>query len=193
MNNQPNTLKNSTVNNSLKEHTKFKYVARVVGKIGKDGEVKVEPIDDLPFLLQRGMFVYLNPPKMVGLRSAQVVQVREVGDAFGVRFEGCSNSTQAFDLVGRFCLVACDELHDLDEEDDPSLLVGANVIDCRLGDLGQVCDVTVNSMQALLFVGTLEYPDKYMIPLVDEYVSDYDENANIIYTKITDELANLNK
>ncbi len=174
----------------------YKNIARVVGKIGQEGEVKVEPIDNLPFLLKEGMLVYLNPPKMVGIRSAKVVRVREVGDAFGVCFEGCTTSSQAFDLVGRLCLVSCDscdELEDLAYEDDPSLLVGANVIDCRLGDLGQVCDMLSNPMQTLLLVGDLEYPDKYMIPLVDEYISDYDETTNTIYTKITDDLANLNK
>lgn len=173
-----------------REHRAFRNVARVVGKIGKEGEVKVEPIDNLPFLLDQGMLVYLNPPKMTGIRSAVVKQVREVGEAFGVVFEGCDDSAQAFDLVGRLCLVACDDLGDLGDEDDPQQLVGAKVVDSRLGDLGRINDVLVNPMQALLVVGTEEQADRYLIPLVEEYVRDFDGTS--VRTQIPDDLANLN-
>ncbi len=178
------------ISNTPAKRGSYKNVARVVGKIGKQGEVKVEPIDNLPFLLEEGMPVHLNPPKMTGLRHTKVAQVREVGDAYGVVFEGCDDAAKAFDLVGRLCLVSCDDLGELEAEDDPMQLVGLTVLDSRLGELGQITDVVVNPMQALLVVGDSDQPDRYLIPLVDEYVRDFDGEQ--VYTSIPDDLATLN-
>lgn len=174
-----------------KSNSSYKNVARVTGHFGKAGEVKVEPIDGLPFLLAEGMLVYLTPPKMTGLRSARVQSVREVGNAYGVKFEGCDTLEKAYDLEGRLCLVACDDIGDYLEEEDLSFLIGLPVEDVRLGMLGEVTDVMENPLQALLIIGNEEKPDRYLIPYVEQYVVGVYEDC--IETEIPDDLANLNE
>ena len=169
----------------------YKNVARVTGRFGKAGEVKVEPIDGLPFLLSEGMLVYLTPPKMTGLRSARVVSIRAVGDAYGVKFEGCDSLEKAFDLEGRLCLVDCADIEDYLEEEDFTFLIGMPVEDVRLGFLGDVTEIMENPLQALLIIGNEENPERYLIPFVEEFVVSVGEDR--IETEIPDDLANLNE
>ena len=79
-------------------HHIYRNVARVTGKIGKEGEVRVEPIGGLLFLLRKGMPVHLTPPPLEGLRCSVVDSVREHGDAWAVKFAGCDSSEDAFEI-----------------------------------------------------------------------------------------------
>ena len=162
-----------------RRQSRYRNVARVVGKIGKAGEVKVEPLDDLPFLLAPGMEVHLTPPRLTGLRSAVVERVAEMGEGWAVKFAGCDDSAAAFELVGRLCLVACDELPELEPELDPGQLVGLAVVDEELGALGEVDDVLVNPAQITLVVTDGEGREA-LIPFVDEFVRGFDGEDTLI-------------
>lgn len=179
----------------------YRNVARVVGKIGKEGEVKVDTIDGLPFLLHQGMRVHFTPPRLTGIRSAVVQSVREVGDSWGVRLQGVDTVEQAFELQGRLCLVSTEDIEELADWDDPMLLVGLPVRDLRLGSLGEVTDVLVTSQQITLVVGTEQKPDRYLIPFVDEFIIEMEEDEESgesddqgqIVVEIPDSLASLNE
>ncbi len=196
----------------------YRNVARVVGKIGKAGEVKVEPIDNLPFLLREGMEVYLTPPELTGIRSSVIESVGESGDAFTVKFADSNSSETAFSLVGRTCLVCEADLDEIPIEDDPSVLIGMSVEDAERGYLGDVTDLIVTPEQITLIINARDVEDEqgnkashenseppeetgedassvdsyqYMIPFVDEFIEDVDEET--IYVSIPDSLANLNR
>lgn len=169
----------------------YKNVARVVGKIGKNGEVKVVPIDDLPFLLHEGTQVFLSPPRIQGVRWARVQSVNEIGDGWCVKFEGIDSAADAFALEGRLCLVARADLAQLEEYDNFDSIIGSQVIDEQLGRLGLVTDVLTNPMQATLVVGDDTQPERYLIPYVDEFV--LDETDDAIFVRIPQSLASLNK
>lgn len=162
----------------------YRNVARVTGKVGKAGEVKVEPIDELPFLLEPGMEVHLTPPRLTGLRSAAVERVSEMGEGWAVKFAGCDDSTAAFELVGRLCLVAIDDLPELEPELDPGQLLGLAVVDEELGALGEVVDVLVNPEQLTLVVAAAGDGDagarEVLIPFVDEFVRDIDDESLVV-------------
>lgn len=154
---------------TIRRHA-YRNVARVAGKTGKTGEVRVVSLDGLPFLLEEGMTVHLTPPPLEGIRRSVVEGVRELGDGWAVRFADVRSSEEAFALVGRLCLVSEDELPELEPEDDPSLLLGLPVIDVRAGALGEVTDILVGPEQLTLVIGDGEEPERYMIPFVDEFV-----------------------
>ena len=153
----------------------YRNVARVTGKTGKQGEVRVEPIDGLPFLLREGLLVHLTPPPLEGIRSSVVEGVREMGDGWAVKFADARSSEDAFSLVGRLCLVAEADLPALEPEDDPWMLVGLQVVDEEAGALGEVTDLLMSSEQITLVVGDAEEPDRYLIPFVEEFVTGFDD------------------
>ncbi|MGI6217371.1 MAG: ribosome maturation factor RimM [Coriobacteriales bacterium] len=168
----------------------YRNVARVVGKIGKSGEVKVETIDGLPFLLQEGMDVFLTPPPLEGIRHSKIESIREIGDAWAVKFEDSNDSATAFELVGKLCLAPEEELGEIDEFDDPSVLVGMQVRDLQLGNLGKVTDVLTSSEQLTLEVGDDEVGDRYLIPYVDEFIDSIEDDEIVV--SIPKSLAELN-
>ncbi len=147
--------------NCSKNH-RYRNVARVLGKVGQKGEVKVEAIDGLPFLLQPQIQVYLTPPPLDGIRSSIVESVRELGNAWAVKFKDSNNSSDAFELKGRLCLVAeedlpkedlAEDLADfLEKEINYTDLIGLEVVDEKLGYLGKVVDLIESSAQVALVV-----------------------------------------
>lgn len=154
----------------MARNNEYRNVARVAAKVGKAGEVKVEPIDDLPFLLLEGMEVHLTPPPLEGIRTSTVERIREQGDGWAVKFADSNSPADAFDLVGRLCLVAVDDLPEFEEPFDPRELVGLAVHDEEAGDLGTVTDVLVSSEQVTLVVGDGER--ETLIPYVEEFVTE---------------------
>ncbi len=169
----------------------YRNVARVTGKIGKSGEVKVMSLDGLPFLLSEGVEVHLTPPPLDGIRTAVVESCREIGDGWAVKFSGCDTAADAFDLKGRLCLVSAEDLPEIDEEPDPADLVGLPVVDEELGDLGRIADVLTTSEQMILVVTDREGAHEIMIPAVDEFVRSFDEEGTI-FVSIPESLLHLN-
>lgn len=138
--------------------------------------MRVDTIDGLPFLLREGMRVHLTPPPLEGIRSSVVEHVREHGDAWAVKFADSNTGEDAFTLVGRLCLVSEEDLPELEPEDDPSVLIGMQVVDEEAGDLGAVTDVLASSEQLTLVIGDEEDPERYMIPFVDEFIRSIGED-----------------
>ncbi len=134
----------------------YRNVAKVVGKVGKNGEVKVDTIDGLPFVLREGMEVHLTPPPLDGIRASRVAWVREMGDGWAVKFEDSNSPAAAFDLVGRLCLVSEEHLEDVEFPPDLQSMCGFIVVDRKYGELGMVVEVLDNPEQATLVVSTKE-------------------------------------
>lgn len=174
----------------MARNNEYRNVARVVAKVGKAGEVKVETIDDLPFLLDEGMEVHLTPPPLHGIRTSTVERIREQGDGWAVKFADSKEAADAFGLVGRLCLVAVADLPDFDEPFDPLELVGLMVVDERFGELGEVVDVLVSPEQITLVVGSGDTGD-VLVPYVEEFVLDATDDPIIV--RIPEGLLNLNR
>ena len=176
----------------MARNNEYRNVARVAAKVGKAGEVKVEPIDDLPFLLLEGMEVHLMPPPLEGIRSSVVERIREQGDGWAVKFADSNSPADAFDLIGRLCLVAVEDLPEFEEPFDPFELVGLEVTDEQAGPLGTVGDVLVSSEQITLVVrdGEGDGDREVLIPYVEEFVTDVTDDA--IITAVPEGILNLN-
>lgn len=170
-------------------HHAYRNIARIAGKTGKEGEVRVEPIDGLPFLLRKGMLVHLTPPPLTGIRSSVVEGVREHGDAWAVKFADSKTSEDAFSLEGRLCLVSEDDLPELEPEDDPSMLIGMRVVDGAAGELGEVTGILASSEQLTLVIGDENDPERHMVPFVEEFVVSIGED--LIETQVPESLLDL--
>lgn len=119
----------------------YRNVARVVKTHGRFGEVLVEPLQGLPFVVREGLSVALTPPGLKRDRFCRVEHLTPLVDGALVSFSGIETLGSAERIVGCYLLVA---------ESDVSLgaldiayseLIGRSVHDGRHGDLGVITEV----------------------------------------------------
>lgn len=140
----------------------------------------------LPLLLFEGMEVALVPPVLDAPRNVTVesLQSRNEEEAV-VFFKEVKDANIAEMLVGCHCLVrraeVADELAEL-EADLPSW-EGWQVHDAVVGFVGEVAEIEDRPMQPLLVVVREDGSDA-LIPLVEEFIVDIDEDARRINMKL---------
>ena len=160
----------------------YRSIARIVKTHGRKGEVVAVPADGLPPLLEEGLTVAVVPPALKGRRSLVVREASGTGAGQLVSFEGVDDYADLVEYVGRYLLVARE---DVDEEllgEAVPDIDGFRVEDAAFGDLGEIVEVLENAFQATLVV---EGPHgEVMIPFVDEFIEDIDEEAGIVFTRI---------
>lgn len=150
-------------------HTRYRAIARVTKAHGRRGEVVTVPVHGLPPLLHDGLEVSIVPPALKGPRSRVVNSVS--GDEGGmlVSLSGVDDLNSAERLVGRTLLAPWDDLPDGFELHDADALVGREVHDVRLGDLGHVTEVMRGPAND---VWVVEGPHgEVLLPVIDEVVS----------------------
>lgn len=168
-------------------------VAELVATQGLKGRLVARSVRDLPFLLEEGMPVHFVPPTLDAPRQARVVSVQHLGGYdYLVEFDAVSNRDAAESLAGSHCLVDREFL----PPDFEELLrgvqgaVGFSVHDEAIGLVGQVVGVREMPMQDLLVVA--REGEEVLIPFVDEFVLDIDEDARIVRMSLPAGLVELN-
>lgn len=150
------------------------------------GGFVVQCTTGLSFFLEPGMELFFVPPRIDCPRSARIVEVENVRDMTAtVTFDSFENMQQMLDLVGSHCLL--DERLLTPEVLDAAGIrfVGMAVVDEALGKLGTVVDIIANPGQNLLIVDCPSYgKSDVMIPCVDEFIVDVDEEEGVIRTSI---------
>lgn len=147
----------------------------------------------LPFLLHEGMSVALVPPVLDAPRNVVVesVQMRNDAEAL-VFFEEVTTAEVADALVGCHCLARRDEV-DLGEFEDMNDLPsweGWQVFDAREGFVGTVSGIDERPYQPLLVVAREGRADA-LIPLVEDFLVNVDEEARRIDMKLASGLLDL--
>ncbi len=169
----------------------FTRAAFIVSARHLNGSVVCKAADALPFLLREGQTVHFVPPTLRGPRSARVVSISEMpSNAWEVSFEGVDNIDVAESLAGSYCLVAENELPEVHPEDDAVVLQGYAVHDTVHGSLGVVEAVLVNPAQSTLEIQGSN--GQVLVPFVDEFVVQVDEESRTIQTSIPASLLTLN-
>ncbi|MDO4400476.1 MAG: hypothetical protein Q4D27_05960 [Coriobacteriia bacterium] len=160
---------------------KYLNVAQITKARKRQGRLVVQPCDGLPFLLEEGMTAHVVPPSLDVPRTVTIREAHEGEDCI-VAFQGVEEYAQLVEYVGRYLLVA-------EEDIDESLLpeaapdvAGFAVEDATHGELGEVVEILENAYQATLVVDGAH--GEVMIPLVDEFLADIDFEARRIYTRV---------
>ena len=147
----------------------------------------------LSFFLEPGMELFFVPPRIDCPRSARIVSVDNVRDmTASVMFDSFENMQQMLDLVGAHCLI--DESLMTSEVLDAAgiRLVGMSVVDDVFGELGTVTDIIANPGQTLLVVDCPSHgKSDVMIPCVEEFILDIDDDEGVIRTSIPSGLLEL--
>lgn len=133
----------------------------------------------LPFLLEEGMEVAFVPPVLDVPRRATVRAIEEHGGELLVFFEGIDDRSTAEALAGCHCLVRRADLPEGALAAGSRGLVGWAVRDEGAGFSGTVSDVVDNPGQTLLEL-TGDDGAVVLVPLVDEFVAGFDEDARTI-------------
>lgn len=169
----------------------FTRAAYVLQTRNLNGGVICKAADTLPFLLEQDQQVFFVPPTLRGPRTARVASVTFLRkDAWEVTFDEIDTPEQAEAIVGSYCLVPTSELPDITVEDTPAVLVGFAVEDTSFGVLGTVEEILENPAQfTLSVVGNEGY---VLIPFVDEFIKDVNEEEGIITTSVPRALVDLN-
>lgn len=165
-------------------------VARIAKTRNLEGSLVLQAVDGLPFLLAPHMKVRFVPPTLRGPFGGAVDEVREFREgSFEVSFDTVHDVRTAEKLVGSYCLVRKADLPDIDRLEEPATLVGWQVVDDAWGDLGTVAGVDEGSLQARLVVHG--EAGEVLIPVVDAFVSDFEEDARTIFVHIPQGLLDL--
>lgn len=158
----------------------YRSIARIVKTHGRKGEVVAVPADGLPPLLEEGLTVAVVPPALKGRRSLAVREASGTGAGQLVSFEGVSDIGAAQKLVGKHLLAAVDDLPDDFARMDLTQIVGREVMDTRLGLIGEVTEVLVGPTQD---VYVIEGPfGEVMVPAVDAFIADVPTEGAIVCT-----------
>ena len=160
---------------------KFLNAAQITKARKRQGRLVVQPCGGLPFLLQEGQTCHVVPPSLDVPRTVVLREALE-GEDCVVSFEGIDDYSQLVEYVGRYLLVAREDIDgDLLPDEAPDV-VGFRVDDEVHGDLGEVVELLENAFQATLVV---EGPHgEVLIPLVDEFIADIDFDAQVLYTRV---------
>ena len=157
---------------------RYRSIARVEKTHGRQGEIVAVDVNGLGTYLRPGMWVWAVPPRLKGPRSFVVGRVRGNGHGWLVSLVGVDSITHASRLVGRTLLVAVDELPDDFELHDARELVGRQVRDLLLGEIGHISEVTLGvANDAWTIEGET---GTFVIPVVGEYVLGIDNEGELV-------------
>ncbi len=156
------------------------------------GGLIARSVKGLPFLLSPGSRVAFVPPQHDAPRFALVESVKKEGhDSYFITFEGVDSIDVAELLAGCHCLmrredVPVEVLLCKDHE-----LIGYVVCDVRSDFTGRIADVLENPGQTLISVICEKTNKEILIPFVDAFVVDFDEEACCVKVALPEGLLNL--
>ena len=157
----------------------------------KDGRFAVHGSAGLPFMLDIGDEVALVPPRIDLPRTAEVSEIRELGNGkFEVRFASIEGDV-ARGLEGMHCLLRRDLIDDELFEGASAAWDGWRVIDAQDGYIGDVCGFVDNPAQSLLEIDIDGREDPVLVPVVDEIITDVDVDAQTVYVALPKGLLDL--
>ncbi len=147
------------------------------------GGLVARSVAGLPFLLSSGLHVYFVPPQLDVPREGTVVEVKEEPKGTVVFFDSITSGDDAEALVGCYCLALREDLPDDILELAQDGIEGFLVVDSNLGSIGTALSINEMPGQNLLEVAR-EDASSVLIPIVDEFIDDIDEDAQTIFVSI---------
>ena len=167
-------------------------VAQLVSSQGLKGRCIAHSVQGLPFFLEKGMKVHFVPPTLEGPRCATVSSIEYHSNRdYVVSFKGISDRDTAQRLAGSYCLVKRSDLPENFEDmtDYGWEILGFSVEDETFGTLGEIEQVDEMPTQDLLYV---QGPfGQVLIPYVEEFILEVDEENKVMHTRIPSGLLSL--
>lgn len=157
---------------------RYLRIAQITKARKNKGRLVVRPVDGLPFLLSRGLTLYIVPPSPTIDCTVTVSDIIEQGDQYVVAFADIDKTTQLAEYEGRYCLAL---RADLDQEAlnrSGFTLTGYALEDVTLGRIGRISQVEQLPGQVMLtVVGRF---GEVLVPLAADLIVDVDHTAEIL-------------
>ncbi len=167
-------------------------VAVLTKKKNVKGRFVARKTAGLFFLPEAGTEVAFVPPKLDVPRRAIVNACHEIDDkSFEISFTGIESASLADELIGMHCLVNRSLIEPSNFVHNVSSWLGFVVEDKKLGPLGVLNDVLDNPTQSLLVVNRADDKGEVLIPFVEEFIFDIDEQAKTITVSVPQGLLDL--
>jgi len=147
-------------------------LGQIVGAHGLRGQLKVEPLTDFFERFAKGTVITIQ-----GVETTITEFTVHKGRPL-IRVAGVSDMTTAQKLQWAYVEGADEEVELDDDEFLIEDLIGMRVVTTDGRDLGVVTEVLENPAHEILVVGDV------LIPFVDEFVSEIDDEANVILVKL---------
>lgn len=160
----------------------YRAVAYVVKTHGKQGEVVITPIHNLPSVIARDMTVIPVPPALTGPRSLEVTKVvSDTRHGSLVSFADIDSLGDAKNLVGKTLLVRQADLSQDFALHDVNSLLGREVIDAHFGLLGTLSEVLFTPAHDVWVVKSTK--KDILIPVVGAYIREV-PSAGALYVEV---------
>lgn len=173
-------------------------IAALLSAKTKEGGLFVKATEGLPFLLSNGLEVTFVPPILRFPRSSTVKRIEEPSPGkYLVYFDDITTRSEAEKLEGHYCLVRKNDLPDNFDETEEVDVVGFVVSDESLGEIGSVVRIAENPAHPLLVIARSDsfsgedVSSEALIPLVDAFIVDIDEQKRTISVSLPDGLLDL--
>lgn len=155
----------------------YRCVVHIEKTYGSKGEVVAVPAHGLPCLLTSGLRVALVPPVLRGTRWHTIERSIDEKTGQRIMLSGISSLGMARELVGRWLLVASDDLPADFSRHDHERLIGRDIVDVRFGLLGTLDDIMVGPADDVWVIhGSY---GEVLLPAVEEFVPDIPEQGPV--------------
>lgn len=155
----------------------YRSIARIQKTHGRNGEVVAVPTHGLPLLLRKGLEVALVPPGLKGPRRQVVERCVDASGGQLVAFADVRSLGEAARLVGKTVLARVADLPSDLALHDVDALIGRDVCDKRLGQVGSIVEVMRGPAQDVWVVEG-RYGE-VLVPVVDAVVREFSPTGGI--------------
>lgn len=163
----------------------WRDVATLVKTRGLNGRFVARPAASLPFVLEEGMQVAFVPPQTDCPRRGVVSSVAERDDgSYEVSFDSVTDEDVARCLVGSHCLVRRSDIEDVDGDEPAEAWVGWSVLDASGALIGEITGFEDNPAHLLMEVERPDNAGSALIPVVDEFIVQVDDDARTVVTEL---------
>ena len=108
-----------------------------------------------------------------------------------VKFEELNSKENALSILKQAVYIPTKYLPKIDQnKNSKNELIGFNVIDCELGQLGKITYINSQTTQKLIFVNNKT--KEFCFPMHKQFIINIDSEKKIMNVKIPEELLNLN-
>ena len=156
-------------------------VGRVIKTHGYEGKLRIELFNGIEINQKEPIFMMFDHKPVpffmteISAKNPHIVAISDVSDL---------DHAQSFLNKGIYLPIT-----QLDSEEDDDSIIGYQVIDDKLGNLGVVKEVIENSAQDLLLI---EAADKeILIPFVDAIVQDINDKDGVILVEVPEGLIDI--